>query len=295
MNNRIPVVLILLLPSIFAEMAVADPWTVSVDAGLTLTQNAYTNNWVGGEAGSATWMFLSNSLAEKQINPYMNTKNVLKLQFGQTYTQDQDTKNWNDPEKSSDLIDFESVFRFDFNTWVDPFASARIESQFQDKSDKTKTVAFNPVILTQSVGAARVLIKEDTRDWTIRLGAGIREFIDRQQLDPVTGSRSTDTSADGGIEFVSDLRTPLAGGRLNLKSKLIVFQALFYSKSEKLRKNPRGGDWRTADVNWENVLTVSITRYLMVNLYTQFLYDKQISRAGRFKQTLGLGVTWKYE
>ena len=117
-----------------------------------------TYDWVGGEAGSATWMFLSNSLAEKQINQYTNTKNVLKLQFGQTYTQDQDTKDWNDPEKSSDLIDFESVLRFDLDTWVDPFASARIESQFQDKSDDLKTVAFNPVTLTQSVGAAKVLM-----------------------------------------------------------------------------------------------------------------------------------------
>ena len=53
--------------------------------------------------------------------------------------------------------------------------------------------------------------------------------------------------------------------------------------------------WRAPDINWETVFTASITKYLMVNLYTQLLYDKQIDRAGRFKQTLGLGLSWKYE
>ncbi len=210
----------------------ADPWAVSIDAGLTLTQNAYSDNWAGGENGSANWMFLSNSLAEKQIRPWLNNKNVLKLQFGQNYTQDNDSKNWGKPKKSNDLIDFESVFRFSMGSWADPFASGRIETQFIDKSDPNKGVIINPITVTESLGAAKVLTKEEFRDWTIRFGGGLREHIDREALDPVSGKRETETSMDGGVEFVNDLRTPLAGGRIKLQSKLIVFQALFYTKAD---------------------------------------------------------------
>jgi hypothetical protein len=31
----------------------------------------------------------------------------------------------------------------------------------------------------------------------------------------------------------------------------------------------------------------------MVNLYAQFLYDKEVDLAGRFKQSLSLGITYK--
>lgn len=275
--------------------AFSDPWAISIDAGLTMTQNAYSDNWTGGENGSANWMFLSNSLLEKQINPKVHNKNVLKLQFGQTYTQDKDSKDWGSPEKSNDLIDFESIFRFSLGSWADPFASARIETQFLDKGDPEKSVYINPITFTESFGAAKVLVKEEFRDWTVRLGAGLREHVTREMLDPVSGKRETKTSMDGGLEFVNDLRTPLAGGRIKLQSKLIVFQALFFSKADDFKGLPNEDYWRAPDINFENTFTASITKYLMVNLYTQLLYDKEIDRTGRFKQTLGLGLTWKYE
>ncbi len=187
------------------------------------------------------------------------------------------------------------IFRFNLNTWVDPFISGRLESRFLDSGDPDKKIYFNPVILTESFGAAKVIIKEESRDWTARIGAGFREHIAREVLDPVKGSRSTETATDGGIEFVNDIRSPLAGGRINLQSKLIVFQALFYSKSDDLKGLPNEDYWHAPDVNFENIFTANITKYLAVNLYTQLLYDKEIARAGRFKQTLGLGLTWKYE
>jgi len=85
------------------------PWNLSVDANLTLNQNAYSNNWVGSELGTLAWAFAANSLAEKQVHPKINNKNTLKLAYGQTYTQEKNTKKWLSPIKSTDLIDFESV------------------------------------------------------------------------------------------------------------------------------------------------------------------------------------------
>ncbi len=273
----------------------AAPWTKSIDASLTLTQNTYTDNWSGGESGSANWMFLSNSFFEKQLTPIVFNKNILKLQFGQNFVQDKETKDWGDAEKSSDLIDFETIFRFSLDSWLEPFASGRLESQFLDSGDPDKDVIFNPITLTQSAGAIKVITKEEKREWTVRLGAGFREHIAREVLNPVSLKRSTETSYDGGFELVNDMRMPLLGGAVDLKSKLIVFQALFYSETDDLKGMPEEDYWRTADINWENVFTASITKYLMVNLYTQFLYDKEVDRGGRFKQTLGLGLAWKYE
>lgn len=284
MKKRIlTIAAIVLLFSLGAASVYAAPWSVSVNANLALTENAYSDNWSGGESGSINWMFLSNSLAEKQFSPRVNNKNILKLQFGQNHIQDKATKDWHKPEKSNDLIDFESIFRFNLNTWVDPFFSGRLESRFLDSSDPDKHVYFNPVTLTESAGVAKVIVKEDLRDWTARIGAGIREHIAREVLDASTGKRDTQTDTDGGIEFVNDLRTPVAGGRINLQSKLIVFQALFFSGSDDLKGLPEEDNWKAPDINWENIFTASITKYLMVNLYTQLLYDKEISRGGRFK------------
>ena len=270
----------------------ADPWTRSVDANLTLAQSTYSDNWAGGEAGNITWTFNSNWLAEKQLSPLVHNKNTLKLSFGQTHSQDAETKDWAKPTKSTDLVDFETLFSLTFGGFVDPFAAGRLESQFLDASDPAKDRYLNPLKFTESFGVIRYLMKNEKQEWSTRLGGAIRQFVDRDVLIE-TDKRETQTSNDGGIEFVSELKSPLAGERITVSNKLTVFQALFYSKSDELKGLPNEDDWRAPDVNWENIFTVGITRYLMVNLYTQLLYDKEVDKGGRFKQTLSLGFTYK--
>jgi hypothetical protein len=277
-----------------AAPALGDSLIVSVDANLTMTQNAYSDNWVGGEAGAISWTFNSNSLVEKQLADWVHMKNTLKLFFGQTHNQDIETKDWDKPVKSTDLIDFESVYRFTIGAFVDPFAAGRIETQFLDASDPEKDRYINPVKITESFGVAKVLIKEEKREWSVRFGGGFRQYIDRDVLvDPVAMKRDTETSNDFGMTFDSDFKTPLAGEAIIYTSKLTVFNAFFYSKEDELEGQPDADYWKSPDVNWENIFTASITKYLMVNLYIQLLYDKEIDKAGRFKQTLSLGFTYK--
>ena len=187
----------------------ADPWKKSVDLSLTLTQGAYSDNWVGGEVATISWMFNSNSLAEKQINAKMNTKNTLKLSFGQQHNQDQDTREWRDPLKVNDLIDFETILRFTLGGFVDPYASGRVESQFLDQSDLENERYVNPLRLTESAGIAKVLIKEEKREWSLRLGAALRQLADRDRRDLETSALETAWTNDGGIQFVSDFVTPV--------------------------------------------------------------------------------------
>ncbi|MDD4858314.1 MAG: DUF3078 domain-containing protein, partial [Candidatus Krumholzibacteria bacterium] len=137
----------------------ADPWQKSVDASLTLTQNAYSDNWSGGESGSISWLFNSNGIFERQFTTIVNNKNTLKLFFGQTHSQNEETKHWSKPVKSTDRIDLETVFRFTTGMFFDPFASARIETQFIDQRDPANERVLNPVLFTESFGAAKVITK----------------------------------------------------------------------------------------------------------------------------------------
>lgn len=271
----------------------ADPWTRSVDANLTLTQSAYTDNWSGGQVGSLAWVFNSNSLFERQVNPKLHTRNTLKLFFGQTHSQDGTTKEWARPFKSSDRIDFETVFRFTLGRVVDPFASARIESQFLDQRNPANERYVNPVLFTESFGVAKMLAKSGRREWTARLGGAFRQALDRGVLDEASGAKTTETVTDGGIIFVSDFVSPISDTTMTVTSRLQVYEAFFYSKSDELAGHYNMDYWKAPDITWEMIFRASINKYLMVNLYARFLYDKEVDLAGRFEETLSLGITYK--
>lgn len=152
---------------------------------------------------------------------------------------------------------------------------------------------LNPMILTESAGVARVLIKEEDREWSTRLGAAIRQHIDRDVLIEGETERETLSTSDGGLQFVSELRTPLADGAITLTSDLTIFQALYYSDSDALEGLPGADDWKSPDVNWENNFSAAVTDYIVVNLYLQMLYDRQIDDGFRLKETLSFGFTFK--
>ena len=228
-----------LLSPAFAEEAEGEApppegWQIASDINLTLTQNAYSDNWEGTESGALSWAFNSNTLAENQLNPGMHNRSSLKLSFGQTHNQDRETKKWAEPVKSTDLVDLESVLRFTYGWAVDPFVGAKVETYFTDESDAEKTRYLNPATFTESFGVARVLIEEEDRRWVTRLGGAVRQHLNRDVLAEGETERETVTSGDGGAEFVSEFRTPLAGGAITLTSDLNVFQALYNSESDEL-------------------------------------------------------------
>jgi len=285
-------------PPLFAEQTGGDTtavgdWSVAADLNITLTQNAYSDNWAGSELGAISWALNHNALAQSQLTDKLHTKNTLRLAFGQTHSQRVDekdgTKYWDRPSKSTDIVDLETVLRFTYGWFVDPFAAGRAETQFLDETDAGRKRYLNPVKLTESVGIARVFIKEDSREWTARLGTAFRQHIDRDVLDEVSQTRETVTVNDGGVDFVTEFRTPLADDRITFTSRLQAYKALFSSEDE----DSPSEDWAATDLEWQNTFTASITPYLMVNLYLEFLYDKEIVDDVRFKETLSLGFTFK--
>ncbi|MFH1760244.1 MAG: DUF3078 domain-containing protein [bacterium] len=272
-----------------------DPWRLAMDANLTANQGAYSKSWEQGTGGGFAWAFNLNSSAEKQLSGKFLTKNVLKMAFGQTQNQNPQTKNWSIPVKSTDLFDLESTLKFTLGKIIDPFAGVHLISQFMDMSEPGWDKIFNPVDLTESLGGGTVFTKKEKRELATRLGLGLRQHVFRDYLDPETSVRENyKISNDGGLELVAQFKGPVWGERLSLDSKLNIFKALLFSEADNLKGKTSENYWKSPDISLESVFTANISKYIMVNLYLQFLYDKEIELKGRLKETLALGITYKF-
>jgi len=274
-----------------------NPWTKTIEASLMTTQNAYSDSWSGGEMGSVSWAANLAASAQKQHTAKVNHRNTAKLAFGQTMSQEAETKRWRVPAKSTDLIDLESMLRLTLGLAVDPFVSARLETQFRDARDPENIRSFNPMIFTESFGAARSFFNDKTHELTMRLGIAAKEKVSRGEpiydfLGQPTLGRKTITEKSGGLEFVTEYKTPVFSDKVGYASKLSVYKAFYYSDAWKLEGLPNENYWKAPDFNWENGLNASISRYLMVSLAAQLLYDKEVDLRGRLKETLSLGLTY---
>ena len=260
--------------------AIQPAWKIGIETGLGITQAAYSDNWTGGESGSIIWVSNFRGTAERKFSESWLFNNELKLEFGQTHTQVDSTKQWEKPKKSADKVRFDTILRLTKGWAVDPYTAGTLESQFVDASG-AKKIYFNPVDLTEAIGVARDLIKvPDVRVLTTRLGFGLRQHL----------MHAAKTTNDGGIEWVTDLALGSPNSKYSFVSKFTVFQALFNSQSDQLPND----NWKTADLNWDNSLRASLNSVLQMSLGWQLLYDKEIDLGGRFKETLALGVAYKF-
>jgi hypothetical protein len=264
-------------------------WKKSLIVDVTTTQAAYSDSWVGGEAGSLNWVSNLNGAAEKQFAPWSNFRSSLKLSFGQTLTQDDSTKHWSKPRKSTDLIDWDNLNRFTFKAFVDPYVAFRIQSQFSSVLSSDKTVYLSPTILTESAGLARRFYTRKDDQVTSRLGFGIRQTLKKVLVDQ---SVVDSTLNDGGIESVTDASLTL---RKNLKyvGRLTLYKALYFSEKSKVVGTPYANDWKAIHVDWESLLSASITNIVAVTVATQIVYDKPTSYRAQFKETVAFGLTFK--
>ena len=286
MDSRFGTILTTLVMILFiGSVASAEGWEKSLDLDLTATQASYSDNWTGGEVGNFTWVSNANGTFNKQLKKWFLLKNTVKLSFGQTLTQNQDTKDWSKPIKSSDKIDLETVGLFTVETFVEPYSSLRLESQFLDASDEANKQYIDPMLITVSGGIARQILKKDKDDILTRLGLALRFHRDKK-VD------STDTYDDGGLESNTDVKLVLSD-KMSYIGKLTVYRAFFFSKKDDFKGKEEEDYWKAIDVNWENTIIASISKFVQVSFYTQVLYDKQISKKGRFKETLSLGLTYK--
>lgn len=286
------IVFTLLMTTLLFSSAGAEGWKRSLDTDFTLTQNAYSDSWTGGEAGNISWVWNANGEFERQLSPKFNFKNTSKLSFGQTHNQNKETKDWAKPVKSTDLIDIENVGRLTLHSYVDPYVAFRIESQFLDASVVGINRYLNPMKLTESAGIAREFYKTEKNALLSRLGFATRQILTKDVISIDPDQTESNSTNDGGFESVTDLKLTLSE-TLKFTSKLSMYKAIFYSKADDVKGTPQEDYWKQVDINWENKLSAAVVKYVTVSLYTQLLYDKEADLRGRFKQTLALGLTYK--
>lgn len=277
------IMLLLSLAFVFGSVLTAEEWEKSGTISLNISQNSYSDNWVGEEKSSINWSLNLNTVFQKQLSNRIHNRNSIKLSFGQTHNQEFNStgeKYWAKPSKSTDLIDLETMFRFTFGWYVDPFAAVRFQSQFID-TFPGDTKLINPITLIESFGLARQVIKEEKRELTVRFGAAFKQ-LQNSRLDGMIDA------TDGGLEFVAEFFTPLMKDMIQYNSKLNLYQALYYSESV-----DGYDEWKALDVVWENIASAKLIGLVNVNFYMQLLYDKQIVDEFRMKQTLGLGLSYQ--
>jgi len=280
------------------ETGPAQKWELTINSNLLLSVNAYTKNWDGEENTAILYTAKIDAIAARQLSQKLNWKNTLKLAFGQTFDVLRDSTTdsaWVDTKKSTDLIDFESLLKMTLPKKVNPYTAARLLSQFWDMPDETaretSNRGINPLEITESAGASFDKLKKPRIDWSTRLGVATRQIVDRRKLD-----RGGSTTYDGGLEMVSLLNTSNAAKWLLYTSQLTVYEALVSSESD--TRDPLTGEllntWRYPDINWENTLVISLTKYIMLNFYGQLKYDREIDRDVRLKSTVSLGLSFLF-
>ena len=273
-------VTILMAVLLTAGAATAADWEKTADLGLIFTQSGYSDSWAGDELGTVVWTFTGDLLAQKDITATTNWRNTLKLTYGQTHQEHDDggEKTWGSPIKSTDRIFLESLMRFGIENPLTPYVAFAAETQFHDANDNI----FSPALLTESAGVGRELIKNDRTELLTRVGLGVRQRM-------AYGMKTVD---DAGFEWVSDLSHTF-NDRLKAVSKLRVFQAVTSSLKDDLAGLPNQDDWKGTDVAFETTFSASVSKYIQTTLFVEWLYDKEISRKGRYREIFGFGITYK--
>jgi Protein of unknown function (DUF3078) len=343
--SRRSTALILLAALALAPAARADapkpiepgPWKFGALASFNLAQSSFSTNWKGGDRGSIVWVLGADLSAERQFGPRYNLQNTLRAAYGQTTRQNPDAADphhyvWDSPDKTTDVLAFESNSRWTLHSFVDPYFSFSAETQFADQSSPVGTIRFNPIKFKETAGAARVLRKTDDSELLSRLGFGFRQTLARAWVDPTLRTQRSFTTQDGGFEWQTTATQPILERKVLYKGRLLVFQPVFYSESSDLEVMDRQAVayaattlgltresvkdfWRATDVDFQNQFTAQITKLVAVNLFAEFAYDKfdaaanvdptlapaaaiteldrNTRKAGQFKQTLALALTYR--
>ncbi len=168
-------------------------WNLSIDAGLNLTQSYYNDAWQGDEIGAITWAGIVNFDLKRDLTTTVKFSNTGQFSYGQTYNQNPETGDWSEPQKSTDKIENEAIFKITLGWLVDPFFGLRLKSQFFDEANEK---FVNPLNFTEVFGVAKNLCKAGKSELNSRLGIAFKETFDRVE--------GADHPAEGGLELVFD-------------------------------------------------------------------------------------------
>ncbi|MBN1350804.1 DUF3078 domain-containing protein [candidate division KSB1 bacterium] len=248
-------------------------WHNELVAGLNLTQTSFDNWSKGGDNTLAWQMNLNFKFVNNQEK--FNWANSGGLSYGQTKIADEEMR------KSVDEFKIESVLTYKIGIYINPFVAVTGETQTLSgwdygKSPKEKISAFmDPGYFRESFGVGY----EPNTTVKTRLGFAMKQTVTDEFPARYTGDAEEKIKNEIGAESVTDVSWKINEGSL-LISKLELFS------------NVKAFD--EIDVNWDNVLTAKVSKYVNMNFNVKLIYDKDISKKRQLKQALALGLTYSF-
>lgn len=246
-------------------------WTQKLGFDLIFNEGYYSSNWTGTEKTSASLTATLGHAAGLQLVKPVRFDHAGVIAFGQQLTQ-RDSVTW-DRSKSEDKIQLDEVLRFTLGAWVDPLISVQLKSQFIDQSDATQTRWLNPLQLLETMGAGRRFYDDSTRFLSSQLGFAARQLW----------TAPSPMVADAGLSWITAFKTIVFSKNAGYSTQLTVYEPLIAFTSTPVNPVPQ--------VDWQHELSARFNRALSGKLFLQLLYDENIVKAIRFKQTLGLGLS----
>jgi hypothetical protein len=247
----------------------ASPWKHTMIVSANTTQISFTDWAQGGENSLAYALFVEgkSSFARDMIE----WVNSYKFGYGQAKLGSQGIR------KTDDKIDLESVLMYKLGTYINPYASASLKTQFAegvtyDASGHATPVSnfFDPAYLTQSAGVGYQPMPEVKT----RLGIGIREIVTRTYTMYSSGKT---VETDGGLESITEVGWTVMENVV-LNSKLEIFSPL--KQMDKML------------VRSDSTLAAKVNKFLSVNLNAQLINDPKVQARTQIKQTLALGLSF---
>jgi hypothetical protein len=260
----------LLATPLFAQ----DTTIVRLVTGLNYSR-ANFDNWSKGGEKATLWNFNIDG-SRRTVRSIHSWTHELRFVYGEAAVGDTPMR------KSQDELRFNSLYSPIVFPYVNPYVRASAETQlfsgyqYDDSGSERVSSPFDPLFLTQAVGAE---YKKDA--WVARTGFALQETYSYRHN--FANDPKTETREEWRVE---------PGWELEVGGEVALGQSLFLQSN--LRKFTNFKGFKQIDARWENKLSASITRHFNILWEYELLYDYDLSNSRQVRQGLALNFQYRF-
>jgi hypothetical protein len=251
-------------------------WTHQVSGMLNLAQ-VYYDNWSKGGTDALSYEvnFGGECLLDQEKYQWQTRS---KAAYGRTKSGNLASR------KSSDELNFESIYTYKMSVMVNPFASVTAQTQFMPGYDYPgdtvrvkKSDSFDPTYFTETVGVGVTPFKGLKE----RLGATMKQTLSSEEIgiadDKETADEIETFKQEYGATSITEYEAQLME---NIKGTTRL----------ELFANFKG--WDEVDAHWTNQITAKVNTLISVNFEYEMLYDKDLDESYQTREGLSVGISF---